>query len=55
MVVQQLDRDDAVLKTVYSNKLLTSTISAIDLNMDTVSEIETFEITWRYTSFNVNV
>ena len=50
MVVQQLDRDD-VFKTVYTNKFALTAISAIDLNMDTASEIETFEITWRYTSF----
>ena len=55
MVVQQLDRDDAVLKQYTLTSCWSTAISAIDLNMDTASEIETFEITWRYTSFNVNV
>ena len=52
MVVQQLDRDDAVLKQYTLTSCWPTAISAIDLNMETASEIETFEITWRYTSFN---
>lgn len=55
MVVQQLDRDDAVLKQYTLTSCWPTAISAIDLNMDTASEIETFEITWRYTSFNAGV
>ena len=55
MVVQQLDRDDAILKQYTLTSCWPTAISAIDLNMDTASEIETFEITWRYTSFNVGV
>ena len=55
MVVQQLDRDNRVLKQYTLTSCFPQTISAIDLNMDTVNEVETFEITWRYTSFNVNV
>ena len=55
MVVQQLDRDDAVLKQYTLTSCWPTAISAIDLNMETASEIETFEITWRYTSFNAGV
>mgnify|MGYP000997766630 FL=1 len=55
MVVQQLDRDDAILKQYTLTSCWPTAISAIDLNMDTASEIETFEITWRYTSFNAGV
>ena len=55
MVVQQLDRDDAILKQYTLTSCWPTAISAIDLNMDTASEIETFEITWRYTSFNAEV
>ena len=55
MVVQQLDRDDAVLKQYTLTSCWPTAISAIDLNMDTASEVETFEITWRYTSFNAGV
>ena len=49
--VEQLDRDDAVLKTYRLKNCWPTAIGAIDLNADTVSEIETFDITWRYTSF----
>ena len=55
MVVQQLDRDNRVLKQYTLTSCFPQAISAIDLNMDTVNEVETFEITWRYTSFNVGV
>tara|TARA_A200000159_G_C7211981_1_gene292409 strand:+ start:230 stop:751 length:522 start_codon:yes stop_codon:yes gene_type:complete len=55
MVVQQLDRDDAILKQYTLTSCWPTAISAIDLNMETASEIETFEITWRYTSFNAGV
>ena len=55
MVVQQLDRDNRVLKQYTLTSCFPQAISAIDLNMDTVNEVETFEITWRYTSFNVDV
>ncbi len=43
MVVQQLDRDDAILKQYTLTSCWPTAISAIDLNMDTASEIETFE------------
>tara|TARA_B100000900_G_C20551444_1_gene704896 strand:- start:846 stop:1367 length:522 start_codon:yes stop_codon:yes gene_type:complete len=55
MVVQQLDRDNRVLKQYVLTSCWPTAISAIDLNMDTVNEVETFEITWRYTSFNAGV
>ena len=55
MVVQQLDRDNRVLKQYTLTSCFPQAISAIDLNMDTVNEVETFEITWRYTSFNIGV
>ena len=55
MVVQQLDRDNTVLKQYVLTSCWPTAISAIDLNMDTVNEIETFEITWRYTSFSAGV
>ena len=51
MVVEQLNRDDQVIKTYVLKNCWPTVISPIELNMDTVSEIETFDITWRYTSF----
>ena len=49
--VQQLNRDDQVIKTYVLRNCWPTAIGAIELNMDTVSEIETFDITWRYTTF----
>jgi len=49
--VQQLNRDDQVIKTYVLRNCWPTAIAAIELNMDTVSEIETFDITWRYTTF----
>jgi len=52
--VEQLDRDDSVLKTYALKNCWPTAIGAIDLNQDTVSEIETFDIKWRYTSFTAS-
>jgi hypothetical protein len=54
LVVQQLNRDNLVIKTYTLKKCWPTAIGAIELNMDTVSEIETFDITWRYTSFDTD-
>ena len=54
ILVEQLDRDDAILKSYVLKTCWPTAIAAIDLNMDTVSEIETFDITWRYTSFDAS-
>ncbi len=53
VIVQQLDRDDTVLKTYILTTCWPTVLAPIDLNMDTVSEIESFDITWRYTSFSI--
>ena len=55
MVVQQLDRDDTVLKQYTLTSCWPQALAPIELSMDTVSDIETFDITWRYTSFNAGV
>jgi len=51
LTVEQLDRSDIVIKSYVLKNCWPTVISPIELNMDTVSEIETFDITWRYTSF----
>jgi hypothetical protein len=51
LIVEQLNRDDQVIKTYVLRNCWPTAIGAIELNMDTVSEIETFDITWRYTTF----
>ena len=52
--VEQLDRDDTILKSYVLKTCWPTAIAPIDLNMDTVSEIETFDVTWRYTSFSAS-
>jgi hypothetical protein len=52
ILIEQLDRDNSVLKSYTLKTCWPTAIAAIDLNMDTVSEIETFDVTWRYTSFS---
>ena len=51
LTVNQLNRDDKVIKTYVLKNCWPTVISPVELNMDTVSEIETFDITWRYTTF----
>ena len=54
ILIEQLDRDNAILKSYVLKTCWPTAIAAIDLNMDTVSEIETFDVTWRYTSFSAS-
>ena len=54
IIVEQLDRDDVILKEYVLKSCWPTVIAPIDLNMDTVSEIEQFDVTWRYTSFSAS-
>ena len=54
LMVEQLDRENNPLKTYILKGCWPTAINAIDLNMDTVSEVETFDITWRYTYFSAS-
>ena len=54
IIVRQLDRDNTILKSYVLKTCWPTVIAPIDLNMDTVSEIETFYVTWRYTSFSAS-
>ena len=49
--VEQLDRDDAVLKSYKFFSAWPLTIGQIDLASETVNAIEEFEVTWRYQHF----
>jgi len=51
LIVEQLDRDDTVLKSYIFRAAYPLTIGAIDLSNDEATEIETFEVTWRYQHF----
>ena len=48
LFVEQLDRDDTVLKTYIFRNAFPLTIGTIDLSNAEAGEIETFEVTWRY-------
>ena len=54
LTVEQLDRDDTVLKTYFLRNCFPQAITAIDLNYDATTEVETFDITWRYTHFETS-
>jgi hypothetical protein len=51
LLVQQLDRDDKVLKAYKFISAWPVSISAIDLTSDAADAIEEFEVTWRYQHF----
>ena len=54
LFVEQLDRDDTVLKTYIFKSAFPRTIGIIDLASATVNELETFEVTWRYQHFEAS-
>ena len=51
LFVEQLDRDDTILKTYIFRNAFPLTIGTIDLSNAEAGEIETFEETWRYQHF----
>ena len=51
LFVEQLDRDDVVLKTYIFRNAFPLTIGTIDLSSAEAGELETFEVTWRYQHF----
>ena len=54
LFVEQLDRDDTILKTYIFRSCWPVTTSIIDLSSATVNELETFEVTWRYQHFEAS-
>jgi hypothetical protein len=54
LTVDQLDRDDTVLKTYIFRSAWPTTISQIDLTNETADAIETFDVTWRYQHFEAS-
>ena len=54
LFVDQLDRDDAVLKTYILRACFPQSIAQIDLSYDTVNALEEFEVTWRYQHFETS-
>ena len=48
LFVEQLDRDDTILKSYVFRSAFPVGITAIDLTNEETTTIETFEVTWRY-------
>jgi len=51
LTVEQLDRDDTVLKSYIFRNAYPLTVGEIALQNTEATEIETFEVTWRYQHF----
>ena len=51
LFVEQLDRDETILKTYIFRSAFPLTVSTIELSTAEATEIETFEVTWRYQHF----
>ena len=54
LTVEQLDRDDAVLKSYIFRSAWPTTVSSIDLTSDNATAIEEFSVTWRYQHFEAS-
>ena len=52
--VEQLDRDDTVLKSYIFKSAWPTNVSAIELTSDAADAIEEFEVTWRYQHFEAS-
>ena len=51
LFVEQLDRDETILKTYIFRNAFPSNIGQIDLTNEETTTIETFEVQWRYQHF----
>ena len=54
LTVEQLDRDDTILKSYIFRSAWPVTVAAIELTSDAAADIETFEVTWRYQHFEAS-
>ena len=54
LVVEQLDRDDTILKSYVFRSAYPLSVGSIDLNVATDNELETFEIQFRYQHFEAS-
>jgi len=54
LYVDQLDRDDTVLKSYIFKSAWPLTVGQVDLASETVNAIEEFEVTWRYQHFETS-
>ena len=54
LFVEQLDRDDTILKSYIFRNAYPLTTAAIEVAADTTNTIEEFEVTWRYQHFEAS-
>ena len=54
LFVEQLDRDDTVLKSYILRNCQPTGTGAIELSYETANAIEEFSVTWRYTHFEAS-
>ena len=52
--VEQMDRDDTVLKTYVFKSAWPTSVASIELTSDAADAIEEFEVTWRYQHFEAS-
>ena len=52
--VEQLDRDDTVLKSYIFKSAWPTNVAAIELTSDAADALEEFEVTWRYQHFEAS-
>ncbi|ANS04761.1 tail tube protein [uncultured Mediterranean phage] len=54
LVVEQMDRDDVILKSYIFRSAWPTEVTAIDLTSDAADAIEEFDVTWRYQHFEAS-
>ena len=54
LTVEQLDRDDTVLKSYILRNCMPQGTGAIELSYDNANAIEEFTVTWRYSHFEAS-
>ena len=54
LTVEQLDRDDTVLKTYVFRSAWPTSVTAIELTSEASDAIEQFDVTWRYQHFEAS-
>ena len=54
LFVEQMDRDDTVLKSYVFKSAFPLVVGTIELAAATVNELETFDVTWRYHWFEAS-
>ena len=54
LTVEQLERDDTVLKTYVFRSAWPTSVTAIELTSEAADAIEQFDVTWRYQHFEAS-